>query len=95
MAEHVYLGYFPSAHKKDNKGMSINSQGQRTGKEKRRASKHCQNFRIARIWKQPMCTLMDECDTHTCTHAHARTHYGTLLSHNKEGNPGIHDMYEI
>ena len=46
-------------------------------------------FTIAKTWKQPKCSLMDECVEKVwcaCTHTH--TH--TFFTHRK-GNPAIHD----
>ena len=49
-------------------------------------------FTVAKIWKQPNCSSMDEwinkdilC-THTHTHTHKDTYTGVLLSHQKIKN---------
>ena len=49
-------------------------------------------FTVAKIWKQPNCSSMDEwinkdilC-THTHTRIHKDTHTGVLLSHQKKKN---------
>ena len=54
-------------------------------------------FMIAKIWKQPHCSLMDgwirKCVIHTCVYIymHAIEHY---LAFKEEGNPAICDSMD-